>query len=327
MTGEPLARHARLVTADLDEARAAMERLWERHRSEASEGSFHVRCHQADLPRLSLTYLTHPCRLRVRCERPRLDRFTLAIQLAGRVDHRVAGRSAVSLPGRAVLHPPGQELDLDAGASRVLRLGFDGAFLRAALPRGFPPSTADWPLEFPTDRGPTRALASLAAWLVGELDREGSVFATAPSARRHVERALRDLFVESLVERQPPAPAPAGLRDEAPLRLAEAWIEQNLGEPIGVAEIAAAAGVGANALRAGFRARHGLGPLAFLRQRRLEHARRRLQAPLPTTSVTAVALDCGFFHLGRFAASYRERFGEPPSATLARGRHAQGLAA
>jgi len=31
--------------------------------------------------------------------------------------------------------------------------------------------------------------------------------------------------------------------------------------------------------------------------------------------VTKVALDCGFSHLGRFAAQYRAQFGELPSQT------------
>jgi AraC-like DNA-binding protein len=36
----------------------------------------------------------------------------------------------------------------------------------------------------------------------------------------------------------------------------------------------------------------------------------------PGTTVTSVALDSGFAHLGRFAAAYRHHYGESPSETL-----------
>ena len=38
----------------------------------------------------------------------------------------------------------------------------------------------------------------------------------------------------------------------------------------------------------------------------------------PLHTVTEIALDNGFTHLGRFSVNYRELFGESPSETLAR---------
>ena len=35
-----------------------------------------------------------------------------------------------------------------------------------------------------------------------------------------------------------------------------------------------------------------------------------------TTTVRAVATSLGFLHMGRFAAAYRDAFGESPSETL-----------
>ena len=49
----------------------------------------------------------------------------------------------------------------------------------------------------------------------------------------------------------------------------------------------------------------------------LEAARRELMsAERDQTTVTVVALQYGFYHLGRFAGTYRETFGELPSETL-----------
>lgn len=60
-------------------------------------------------------------------------------------------------------------------------------------------------------------------------------------------------------------------------------------------------------------------PAEVLRVARLECARRQLRAADPAlTSVTEIALNCGFRHLGRFSVQYREAFGEKPSETLRR---------
>lgn len=60
-------------------------------------------------------------------------------------------------------------------------------------------------------------------------------------------------------------------------------------------------------------------PKAYLRLKAMSAAREALlgAAERPTT-VTQVALDHGFWELGRFAGSYRTMFGEPPSETLRR---------
>src|SRR5262245_56463418 len=64
----------------------------------------------------------------------------------------------------------------------------------------------------------------------------------------------------------------------------------------------------------------GRGPLEFLRAQRFEHARQRLlgRAGHPASSVTLVAMECGFGHLGRFSIDYRARFGESPKETRRR---------
>ena len=60
--------------------------------------------------------------------------------------------------------------------------------------------------------------------------------------------------------------------------------------------------------------------MMLLRRARLAQARADLEAPGRNTSVTNVAYDCGFSHLGRFAQEYARRFGESPSETLRRAR-------
>jgi transcriptional regulator GlxA family with amidase domain len=97
------------------------------------------------------------------------------------------------------------------------------------------------------------------------------------------------------------------------------------GTQVRVADLARAAGV---SVRTVYRtaARHlGGPPMARLRQARLEQVRCRLLTPAPGETVTSAATECGFFHLGRFAAFYRREFGESPSETLRRGRSARSM--
>jgi AraC family ethanolamine operon transcriptional activator len=53
---------------------------------------------------------------------------------------------------------------------------------------------------------------------------------------------------------------------------------------------------------------------------RLNHVRRRLCDPDSTSTVSQIANDWGFYHLGKFAQDYRHLFGERPSVTLSRYR-------
>jgi AraC-like DNA-binding protein len=60
--------------------------------------------------------------------------------------------------------------------------------------------------------------------------------------------------------------------------------------------------------------------MSYVRRHRLERVREELLSldPAAGVTVTDVALRHGFAHTGRFAAAYRERFGELPSATMRR---------
>jgi AraC family ethanolamine operon transcriptional activator len=65
----------------------------------------------------------------------------------------------------------------------------------------------------------------------------------------------------------------------------------------------------------------GLSPAAFLRRQRLHAVRLGLREAEPASGVVKrMALESGFWHLGRFAAEYRALFGESPRETLGRSR-------
>ena len=98
-----------------------------------------------------------------------------------------------------------------------------------------------------------------------------------------------------------------------------AFIAANYARPLYLAEFCVATGVPERTLRACCQAQLGMSPIRYLLLHRMRLARQALSAATPkTATVTAVATALGFFELGRFAAEYREMFGEAPLATLRR---------
>jgi transcriptional regulator GlxA family with amidase domain len=84
-----------------------------------------------------------------------------------------------------------------------------------------------------------------------------------------------------------------------------------------VQDISLASGIGVRALQLCFRERFRMGPMEYLRLRRLHEARAVLGRGSPgSVTVTDVALLCGFSHLGRFSHYYRSTFGETPRQAL-----------
>ncbi|AER57562.1 AraC family regulatory protein [Pseudoxanthomonas spadix BD-a59] len=101
------------------------------------------------------------------------------------------------------------------------------------------------------------------------------------------------------------------------VRLAESYIEAHLHESITLDDIAKSVGVPVRTLQESFRRFRGSSPTQALREFRLDAVRKRLLSGEGERGISMVAMDCGFNHLGRFAAAYRARFLERPSETAA----------
>jgi AraC-like DNA-binding protein len=104
------------------------------------------------------------------------------------------------------------------------------------------------------------------------------------------------------------------------VRAVEDYILSNWNEPIDMLQLVKITGASARSIFQAFARTRGYSPKTFLKRTRLTHARSRLQSSDPDTSVTAIALSCGFHNLGHFARDYRAYFGELPSETLAKQR-------
>lgn len=100
------------------------------------------------------------------------------------------------------------------------------------------------------------------------------------------------------------------------VRQAKEFMEAQALEAIAIPDILRACNCSRSVLFASFQQFCGYSPMQFLVEERLRLVRARLLDPHPDDTVTYVAYDCGFTHLGRFGNAYRKMFGEPPSQTL-----------
>lgn len=100
------------------------------------------------------------------------------------------------------------------------------------------------------------------------------------------------------------------------------FLKKNAREDIAMDEIIKVSGLAKTSLYTEFHKYYSTTPMVFLRRERLRLAHDTLTSANPdTTTVTRVALECGFTHFSRFAYYYKQQFGELPSETLQRGKH------
>ncbi|WP_169798711.1 AraC family transcriptional regulator [Falsihalocynthiibacter arcticus] len=135
---------------------------------------------------------------------------------------------------------------------------------------------------------------------------------------RNVFDALLQLISTSTTDDFTP---PARWRSFQICRKAKTFIEEwnDVEAQPGIVDLCAAVGVSARTLQYAFRDYVGMSPVTYLRLWRLNRAHAALlEADTRSTSVTEVAMQFNFGHLGRFSGDYNRLFGEVPSITLAR---------
>lgn len=140
---------------------------------------------------------------------------------------------------------------------------------------------------------------------------------------RHVNARLQDVLLTTLLLSQPHS----HMRDRpsrdraapACLKRAKAYMVDRMEQPLTLMAVAQAAGVPARTLQSAFQMAEDMGPMQWLRARRLHAVREALLCEdEDVRRVTDAALRFGFTHLGEFSQQYRRAFGETPSETLAR---------
>jgi AraC-like DNA-binding protein len=156
------------------------------------------------------------------------------------------------------------------------------------------------------------------AGLLGMLCHEAEAADSMLRVQEHYQQIIAGKML-SLMNTNVQRPA-SGLRNPTFERLND-YIERNLKLDIHPDDLARQAQISSRALYTLFERHAGVSPKLFIRRKKFERVHACLSDPqCHVRSVTEIALDYGFLHLGRFSENYRLLFGELPSQTFKRHR-------
>ncbi len=319
----------RFHSRDCDEVRRYVGRMFCDHtldlvnpRSALDTRIAEVRC-----ANVSLTEMAYGADVMI--DAGQLEHFYLVqIPLTGRAGITLGGHHATCGPGMASVQHPLAPLQMYwSGDCRKMVVRYD----RAGLER-FAEAYLGHPLRSCLHFAPCLDTQTLTgAMLVDQVKAaiamvrrcaEGGAGALPVLLEGHLENALMAALMffqpHDLSEDMARA-VPSN--DPAPVRRVRDYLNAHAHEVIDMATLGAVAGVPVRTLHHQFRRALGISPMQMLREIRLERVRRELLQSTPVTNVTQIAMNWGFDHLGRFAAAYRERFGESPRQTLQRHRY------
>jgi len=96
------------------------------------------------------------------------------------------------------------------------------------------------------------------------------------------------------------------------------YVQSHLSQPITLTALERVSNMSARNLHYAFLKRYNTTPMRWVRTERLTMAHNQLTSASPGTTITAIALSCGFTKPATFAGYYKQHFGELPSTTLAR---------
>ena len=232
---------------------------------------------------------------------------------AGSTFHTGRVKSLPSSPSTVVIAPPGAEFTRNSPPGSMFAIEAQHRALLDELEARRPAGGASWAGRLTTRELANRdraGLISAAADLV-QATRPGADARQLVLAESRVVELMAGLALLGSEEKRP------GELTQARIRDLEGWIEAHLDEPLTLGRLCQAAGVGARCLQKTFEYRRGMSPMRYVTERRLTAAYHLLKHAVPGDSVTRIALELGFGHLGRFAQMYRQVIGESPSQTLA----------
>jgi AraC-like DNA-binding protein len=311
------------ATSDVREARAALGSVLQSRQMLLDKSiagqPLDLTLNALSVGEVTLTYVRIACDVRMKFE---TENFHVHVPLYVASDSRRGERErAQATPGRGAVFLPGRTSEVDwHGGSAQLCLIFPHRAVRLHLeamlgcpvrePIEFAPV-----MDFGTERGEAwlatvRMVERHARCVAGLLDHAQAVADLERILIFGLLVAQPHNYLDALT-RSRAGEVPSAVRDAIEL------MQSHPERPWTTQSLARETAVSVRCLQEGFRRSSGVPPMRYLRDLRLNRVHDDLRSATPDLSgVGQIARRWGFLYHGRFAAEYREKFGQAPSETL-----------
>jgi len=153
-----------------------------------------------------------------------------------------------------------------------------------------------------------------------ELLRQQSPLLSKPNFQQLILRDFLPLLIAALpLQHERLKHSLKAFRRSRLVKQANDYMQTHIDQPLTLIDVCQSLGTSSRALCYGFQEIFGMSPMSYLKILRLQSVHRSLKlAGSGQKTVTEIASQFGFYHLGYFAHDYKKMFGELPSATLRR---------
>ena len=236
--------------------------------------------------------------------------YAVNIPVSGRLESVIGRKELVATPDCATIYPPDTPTCIRRWSESCTIVGvrFERDYLHREMSRLLAEPARCLPDHLDLSEHAGAKWLQLVCSLAAE-----SVADQHPLVREQLSGAITTAFVLAAIPEADYGHAPP--RPRIVKRVLD-QMHDDPSRPWTAGEMAEVAGVSIRRLQEGFRDYVGATPRECLTQMRLARVREDLLRAGDGFTVTDVAMRWGFMHTGRFAAAYRQKYGESPSETL-----------
>lgn len=248
-----------------------------------------------------------------------INALQLVTPISGHIVSYREGKEYIAGPNESLLLKPNEPVDLDWHGDCVAIVSWVNQHLLNELALNLFGQSITPKITFPShlklNAGVGLSISNTLSTIVNELEDESSLF-----SRGITSENIEEILLTSILYASPDISElgkNAKLEGKSSLHSALEYIYSHIEDDIKLTDLVAATGVSLRKLQYDFSKELGVGPMAKIRQEKLNRVRDCLKKSNPqSTTVADVAAKWGFFDRRYFTKIYKNAFHELPSVTL-----------